>query len=40
MTSDLGLAFNLFGLSSAAESNHIYLDHMTAGITNNFKIEF
>ena len=33
MTSDLGLAFNLFGLGLAIEFNYIYPKHVTAGIT-------
>lgn len=33
MTSDLGLAVNLFVLGLAAESYHIYPGHMTAFIT-------
>ena len=36
MTSDLGLARNLSGLGLAAESNHIYPSHVTAGITKNY----
>ena len=33
MTSDLGLAHNLSGLSIAAGSNHIYPGHVMADIT-------
>jgi hypothetical protein len=38
MTSDLGLARNLSGLGLAAESNHIYPSHVTAGITIAFPL--
>lgn len=39
ISTNLSLAFNLSGLGLAFGSNHIYLDHMIAIITNCKKFE-
>lgn len=38
MTSDLGLVLNFFGLGLVTRSNHIYPNHVMAGITLQIKL--
>ena len=40
MTSNLGLAYNLFDLGLAAGLNYIYPGHVTAGITILFLLRY